>query len=126
MTGIWTSGCCGNSALRGSQTWRVWDPASHSFVSNEFTKALEQVKANGLELDRAQHNIIAGHMTDSTACGPTKDIYQVESGSRLVPIHEENISVGPGGCTLTTLDRVNSAMQRSEVRQFPSVPGSHP
>ncbi len=109
----------------GTQTWRVWDRGSRRFVSNEFTKALEQLKSNGLVLDTAQHNIIAGHMTDSTGCGPTKDIYHVE-GQRLVPIHEEKTSVGPDGCTLTTLDRVHGNMQRSDVRQFPSLRGSPP
>jgi hypothetical protein len=109
----------------GAQTWWVWDPGSRRFVSNEFTKALEQVKSNGLVLDTAQHNIISGHLTDSTGCGPTKDIYHVE-GQRLVPIHEEDISVGPDGCTLTTLDWVHGSMQRSDVRRFPGLPGSHP
>ena len=123
-------GCLDMGVLRefgakwGSQTWWVWEPASRSFVSNGFTKALEQVKANGLILDAAWHNIVAGHMTDSSACGPTRDVYHVE-GERLVPMHEEDIRVGSDGCTLTILDRVDGVMQRSDVRQFPNL-SSHP
>jgi hypothetical protein len=80
----------------------------------------------GLVLDAARHNIIAGHMTDSTGCGATKDVYHVEQGPRLVLIHREEISIDPEGCTLTMLDRVDGSMQRSGVRQFPSLVGSHP
>jgi hypothetical protein len=125
-------GCLDIGVLRefgakwGSQTWWMWDATSRRFVSNEFTKELGQVKSNGLVLDAARHNIIAGHMTDSTGCGATKDVYHVEQGPRLVPIHQEDISIGPDGCTLTTLDRVDGSMQRSGVRQFPSLAGSHP
>jgi hypothetical protein len=109
----------------GSQTWWVWNPASRRFVSNEFTKALEQIKANGLVFDAATHNITAGHMTESTGCGPTKDIYHVEQGLQLVPIHQENIRVGADGCILTTLDWVDGSMQRHDTR-FPHSPESHP
>jgi hypothetical protein len=109
----------------GSQTWWVWNPASRRFVSNEFTKALGQIKANGLVFDEATHNVTAGHMTESTGCGPTKDIYHVEQGLHLVPIHQENISVGADGCVLTTLDWVDGSMQRHDTR-FPNSPESHP
>ncbi len=110
----------------GSQTWWMWDATSGKFVSNEFTKDLEQVKSNGLVLDAARHNINTGHMTDSTGCGATKDVSHVEQGPHLVLIHREEISIDPEGCTLTMLDRVDGSMQRSGVRQFPSLVGSHP
>jgi hypothetical protein len=112
----------------GSQTWWVFSPASGRFISNDFTQALGQVTANGLELDAARHNIIAPHLTNLTGCGGTKDIYHVEQSRRLVMIHKEDIGIRPdGGCTLTARDRVNGQMQVTKVQQFPpySEPTTH-
>jgi hypothetical protein len=102
----------------GRQTWWVFSPALGKFVSDEFTKALGQVSANGLVLDAARRDIIAGHLTSLTGCGATRDIYHVEQG-RLVPIHKEDISLRPDGCTLTARDRVNGQMQVTKVQHFP-------
>lgn len=101
-----------------SQTWWVFSPASGTFISNDFTKALGRVSANGLVLDAARHDIIAPHLTTMTGCGGTRDIYHVEDG-RLVLIHKEDVDAGPEGCTLTTRDLVNGQMQVTKVQQFP-------
>lgn len=103
----------------GSQTWWVFSPVSGTFISNDFTKALGQVSANGLTLDAGRHDIIAPHLTTLTGCGGTQDIYHVEDG-RLELIHKEDTHVGPDGCTLTARDRVNGQMQVTKVQQFPS------
>lgn len=102
----------------GSQTWWVFSLASGTFISDDFTKALGQVSANGLALDGGRHEIIAPQLTTLTGCGGTRDIYHVEEG-RLVLIHKEDVHVGPDGCTLTTRDRVNGQMQVTKVQQFP-------
>jgi hypothetical protein len=102
----------------GRQTWWVFSPASGKFISDELTKALGEVSANGLILDAARQNIVAPQLTNLTGCGATKDIYHVEQ-SRLVLIHKEDISVSPKGCTLTIRDRANGQMPVTKVRQFP-------
>jgi len=102
----------------GRQTWWVYSPVSGKFVSDEFTKALGQVSANGLVLNPAQQNIIAGHLTTLTGCGDTKDIYQVEQHQRLVLMHEEEIITGPEGCTLTVRDRVDGQMKVTKAQHF--------
>jgi hypothetical protein len=104
----------------GRQTWWVFSPALGKFISNGFTKALGQVSANGLELDRARRNIVAPKLTNLTGCGGTKDIYHVEQSDRLVLIHKEDIGArSGGGCTLTTRDRVSGQMQVTKVQRFP-------
>jgi len=113
----------------GSQTWWVFSPRSGKFISNDFTKALGEVMANGLELDRGRHNIIAPHLTDLTGCGATEDIYHIEPSGRLMLIHKEDIGARPDGCcTLTTWDRVKGQMQVTKVQQFPPYrePTGHP
>ena len=111
----------------GSQTWWVSSPASGKFISNDFTKALGEVSANGLELDPGRHNIIAPHLTDLTGCGATKDIYHVEPNDHLVLMHKEAVDGREGGCTLTTSDRVKGQMQVTKVQQFPPYrePATH-
>ena len=89
-----------------------------SGILHDFTKALGEVSANGLELDRGGHSIIAPQLTDLTGCEATKDIYHVEQNDRLVLIHKEDIDQGVGGCTLTTSDRVKGQMQVTKVQQF--------
>jgi len=110
----------------GRQTWWVFSPPSETFISNDFTNALGQVSANGLELDQSRHNIIAPHLTNLTGCGASQDVYHVDQG-RLVLIHNEKISPRPDGCTLTTLDRVNGQMRVTKVQQFPPYrePATH-
>jgi len=112
----------------GSQTWWVFSPESGKFISDEFTKALGKVSANGLVLDRGRQNILAGHSTIQTGCGGTQDIYHVEQNRRLVLIHKEEISLSADGCTLTTRDWINGRMQVTKLRQFPPYrgPSTHP
>jgi hypothetical protein len=99
------------------QTWWVFDPRSERFVSNDLTRALGDISSNGLELDGAKHNILAGHMGDPV-CGGTQDIYHVEDGRRLVLMHQETIDPdADGGCTLTTRDRTAGQMQVTSVRR---------
>ena len=102
----------------GRQNWWLFSPAERRFISNEFTRAIGQVTANGLVLDAARRQIIAGQLTNFTGCGETKDVYSVER-ERLLRVHEEQISVNGDGCTLTTRDRVNGQMRVTKVRHFP-------
>jgi hypothetical protein len=103
----------------GRQTWWVFSPAAGKFIANELTKDLGQISANGLELDASRQNITAPHLTNFTGCGRTQDVYHVEQSHHLVPIHKEEISVTPDGCTLTTRDRVNGQLKVTKVRKFP-------
>ncbi|HUI42904.1 MAG TPA: hypothetical protein VL523_13140 [Terriglobia bacterium] len=108
-----------SGAKWGTQTWWLFSPESGQFVSNDFTRALGQVRANGLELDAAHSTIVAPHLTSLTGCGGTRDIYRVEQSRRLVLIHKEDVGIQPDGCTLTTSDRVSGGMRVTKVQHFP-------
>jgi hypothetical protein len=107
-----------SGAQWGRQQWWVFSPAEGKFISNEFTEAIGKVTANGLVLDPEKRQVLAGHLTQLTGCGDTKDIYGVEQ-DRLVEVHAEEVAVSPRGCTLTTRDRVNGQMQVTNVQHFP-------
>src|SRR5262249_6088008 len=99
----------------GAQTWWTFSPGAGTYVSNAFTEALAQGIANGLVLDAARHQIIAGHMA-AAGCDGTRDIYQVEDSNRLVLIHEERIDSQPDGFSVTTRDREGETMRVTKVQ----------
>jgi len=107
-----------SGAQWGRQQWWVFSPAEGKFISNEFTEAIGHVTANGLVLEADKRQILAGHLTQLTGCGGTKDIYGVEQ-DQLIQMHTERVAVSPEGCTLTTSDRVSGQMRITSVQHFP-------
>jgi hypothetical protein len=99
----------------GSQLWWIYEPATSSFVQNELTRELGELRTNGYQIAPKKHEIIAESLM--AGCPSLVTRYRVVD-NHLINVHEEigiqTIENGPlqrnlpAGvpCTVTVSDLV--------------------
>ena len=111
----------------GSQLWWIYEPATGSFVQNELTRELGELRTNGYQIDPKKHEITAESLM--AGCPSLVTRYRVVD-NHLIKVHEEigiqTIENGPlqrnlpAGvpCTVTVSDLVGGTMRVIDVRRF--------
>src|SRR5689334_14009711 len=88
----------------GSRNYLVFDPPSGRFVTNEFTRQLDKVRDNGIQLDAKTREIRVAFMGPGM-CPGGLNIFRVVGG-QLVQTQDEEIEYKNGRCVRTLKKRV--------------------
>jgi hypothetical protein len=118
------------SAMSGSRSYWVYDPASGLFAENELTRELSEnclgpewhggcMASSSINFDQNKREISANYMPGFKPCPPDDyrgDRYRVED-NRLILVHKEELS--SDNCTLTISDLIGSTMVTRVVRYKP-------